>query len=488
MSKRLSEYTKWAIVGIWLCLVSILIYRHYIAGVEFTPLQSLSASQFKTSEEWFGIYLQNRKIGYMKSTSEKIGDEYRFIQSIETSVQRDGKSYQSSMQLKCLTDPDYRMKTFEFESQSDRARLKASGELDETNILLVFTETGGQKETHTLETQGQLYCPITVKPMLYNQGLEKGKRFRIPVLNILAMKVEDTAVEVQELIPVKLGINVFTAYKLKIGELRSWLIDGGRTLKEEPMSGLIYYSEIESSAKSEKQNPVFDFLSLPVLQSETKVARPEDLSSAKIHISGLKLSDYPLLDEGRQVVKGDVVEIQKENINQIKESNYDLPYRGSDFDAFLGPTRFVQSDHETIMQNARKFIDIEKNAFRMTRYLAANIYLSLVKRPLFHLRPAMEIFKIRAGESHDHTVMFTSFARAAGLPTRMVGGLVYLHGQFYYHTWVEIWFDKWVPADPTLGQFPADVLHIRMIEGDIDKLTAVGRIMKDLKIDIVGAL
>jgi hypothetical protein len=69
----------------------------------------------------------------------------------------------------------------------------------------------------------------------------------------------------------------------------------------------------------------------------------------------------------------------------------------------------------------------------------------------------------------------------------MVGGLVYRKGYFYYHAWPEIWLDKWVPVDPTLSQFPADVTHIRLMEGDIDKLASLGGIIKDIRIDIIGA-
>jgi len=100
----------------------------------------------------------------------------------------------------------------------------------------------------------------------------------------------------------------------------------------------------------------------------------------------------------------------------------------------------------------------------------------------------MEIFKTRTGDCNEHTVLFTAFARASGLPTRMVGGLVFRYGFFYYHVWPEVWFNEWVPVDPTLGQFPADVTHIRFVEGDIDKIASFGNIIKNIKIDIIEAL
>ena len=154
----------------------------------------------------------------------------------------------------------------------------------------------------------------------------------------------------------------------------------------------------------------------------------------------------------------------------------------------MSATPFVESDHHTIRYNSRKFVRIEKNAFRLARFLTGNLYLSIKKMPSFQLRTSMDVFDYTFGGSNDHTVMFTAFTRAGGLPTRMVSGLVYRGGYFYYHAWPEVWLDRWVPADSAMGQFPADVTHIRFLEGDIDKIASFGGVIKNIKIDIIEAL
>ncbi len=488
MSKRFSKFIQLGIVGIWLCLISILVYRHYISGAELSALRAVSGNPFRTSEEWLGVYFQNRKIGHIRTSSEKIGDEYRFTQSGETEVARDGKTIKSSSSFKCLTDLSYRIKSFEFESRSGETWFKSRGELDKDNVLLVFMETETQKKTATIDIHGQPYLPATVKQALLAQGLEKGKRFGIPLLDIFSLKVTDTVVEVQELIPVKTGINVNTVYQLKIGNNFSWISSGGITLKEKDASGVGYLAEKEPSAKSKDIAPFFDYLSMPVLKANKLLSNSEALSSLKVRLAGIDVSRYPLLNEGRQVLKGDILEIRKENDGALKQKTYDLPYPGTDLGPFLSPTPFVQSDHHTIIYNAKKFVAIEKNALSLAQFLTSNLYLTITKTPSCHIRPAMDIFNMRAGESNEHTVLFTSFARAGGLPVRMVGGLVYLRGHFYYHTWPEVWLGQWVPADPSMGQFPADVTHIRLMEGDIDKLASLGEVIRGMKIDIMEAL
>lgn len=488
MSKRFSLFVKLGIIGIWFCLIFVLISRQYISGSELTPLQALSGSQFKTSEEWFSIYVQNHKIGYLSTVTEKIGEEYRFTQNSETDVPLKDGTVHSITNFTCLTDLHYMIKSFNFESHSGESFIKSHGEMDENNMLMVYLETDKQKKTQAEKIEGRPYFPITVKYMLYEQGLDKGKRFSVPVLNIFTLKVEDVVAEVQELIPVKIGIHVNTVYLLKVGGNYLWINDAKKTLKEQNAAGFINLADPKDYAKSMDKIYLFDYLSVPEIKSDDRLQEPEKLSSLKIRISGVKVSDYPLLNEGRQALKGDILEISKGTEETMKEKKYLLPYQEKGLEQYLSPTPFVQSDHHTIKYNAKKFIDIEKDSFRLARYLTSNLYLMISKSPLFRLQTAMEIFKTRSGDCNEHTVLFTAFARAGGLPTRMVGGLVFRYGFFYYHVWPEVWFNEWVPVDPTLGQFPADVTHIRFVEGDIDKIASFGNIIKNIKIDIIEAL
>ncbi|MBI5664139.1 MAG: transglutaminase domain-containing protein [Nitrospirae bacterium] len=488
MSKGFSKFIQLGIVGIWLCLISVLVYRHYISGVEVSELRAVSGNQFRTSEEWLGVYYQDRKIGHIRTSTEKIGDEYRFTQSGETEVTREGKTIKTTTSFKCLTDLSYRIKSFEFESRSGETFFKSHGELDKDNVLLVFMETDKQKKTETADIQGQPYLPATVKQAFFARGLEKGKRFSIPMLDIFSLRVTDAVFEVQDLVPVKAGSNVNTAYRLKIGDNYSWVSEGGITLMEKDASGIMYLAEKETLAKSKDARAFFDYLSLPALKANKLLSNPEELSSLKVRLTGLDLSRYPLLNEGRQVLTGDILTVRKEDETLLKDKTYPLPYAGKELGPFLSPTPFVQSDHHTIIYNAKKFVALEKNAFLLTRFLTSNLYLSMTKIPSFHIIPAMDIFNSRAGESNEHTVLFTSFARAGGMPSRMVGGLVYLKGYFYYHTWPEVWLGQWVPVDPSTGQFPADVTHIRLMEGDIDKLASLGEVIRGIKIDIMEAL
>jgi transglutaminase-like putative cysteine protease len=90
-------------------------------------------------------------------------------------------------------------------------------------------------------------------------------------------------------------------------------------------------------------------------------------------------------------------------------------------------------------------------------------------------------------------VLYAALARAAGLPTRMVAGVVYMPGDggtpaaFYYHAWNEVWLGAWIAVDPTFGQFPADATHVELVEGGPDKGVALIGMLGQLRFDVEDA-
>jgi hypothetical protein len=69
----------------------------------------------------------------------------------------------------------------------------------------------------------------------------------------------------------------------------------------------------------------------------------------------------------------------------------------------------------------------------------------------------------RRGDSSDRAALFVAMARSLGIPARPVVGLLSTGGRLRYRAWAEVWLDGWVPVDPTLGQFPADGGHFRLL-------------------------
>lgn len=96
---------------------------------------------------------------------------------------------------------------------------------------------------------------------------------------------------------------------------------------------------------------------------------------------------------------------------------------------------------------------------------------------------ASEVLKAGKGDCTEHSRLFVALSRAAGIRAREVKGLVYAnYGQggpgLYWHAWAEVKVgDQWIAVDPTFGQDVADATHI-----------ALGRGTRQDAISLVGAL
>jgi hypothetical protein len=78
----------------------------------------------------------------------------------------------------------------------------------------------------------------------------------------------------------------------------------------------------------------------------------------------------------------------------------------------------------------------------------------------------LELLDARRGACTEYALLFTTLARAAGIPARQVHGLAY-EGDgpqtFRGHAWNEVVLDgQWVPVDPAWNETDLDATHVRL--------------------------
>jgi transglutaminase-like putative cysteine protease len=125
----------------------------------------------------------------------------------------------------------------------------------------------------------------------------------------------------------------------------------------------------------------------------------------------------------------------------------------------------------------------EKDPLVAARLIHEWVYKNIEKVPTVTLPVATDVLKTKKGDCNEHTTLFTALARAAGIPSKIAVGLTYKDGFFYYHAWPEFNAEKWIAADPTLGQFPADASHIRLVTGDLDRQIQILPVINKIRIE-----
>ena len=298
------------------------------------------------------------------------------------------------------------------------------------------------------------------------------------------MNTDDTSISIESKESIKIGDTEQTVYKLKETyqglEAFSWITEDGDTMKEESPLGYVLLKESKAEAlKRDKKGPAVDIISLVMIQSN-HVDNSAETRYLKARLSGAPFQGFGL-DGDRQIFKENIVEVSVQD-NPV---SYELPYTGKDLNESLQPTALIQSDDERIKYQAGKILSGEKDALQAARKINEWVYSAIEKKPVVSIPSAVEVLSQRVGDCNEHTTLYAALARAAGIPTRMAAGIVYMRDGFYYHAWPEVWLGRWTAIDPTFNQFPADATHIRFIAGNLDRQSDILRLVGKLKVDVL---
>jgi transglutaminase-like putative cysteine protease len=153
---------------------------------------------------------------------------------------------------------------------------------------------------------------------------------------------------------------------------------------------------------------------------------------------------------------------------------------------FLQPSIYIQSDNPEINRAAWQIVGDTTDARTAVRRLTDGVFKMLRKNPTASLPSALDVLKTKEGDCNEHAILFAALARSVGIPTKIYVGLINLYGDAYwYHAWCAVWLGKWVPVDPTFDQFPADLYHLKLKEGEISEQAKVLRVVGKLKIKIL---
>ncbi|MCL2443273.1 MAG: IPT/TIG domain-containing protein [Treponema sp.] len=118
-------------------------------------------------------------------------------------------------------------------------------------------------------------------------------------------------------------------------------------------------------------------------------------------------------------------------------------------------TRLIPSDNQQIRSTVNTIIGREVNPYNRGRaiydWIIRNVQIT--DRSL-NDTDIITAFEQRNADTYTAAMLFTTMARAAGLPCIPIAGvLIDRNGQTVRHYWTEFWIDGigWIPVDPAMG-------------------------------------
>jgi Transglutaminase-like superfamily len=264
----------------------------------------------------------------------------------------------------------------------------------------------------------------------------------------------------------------------------AWLDHQGSIVKEQAALGLVLQRESQDEALGGgwQDSTPLDLVTSVAITVQHTLPEPRALTQLRLQVSG---PDDPALFAfpPRQQYHNGLLSVNREDMQLL--TTYPLPYTGAEFAADLAATPFVQSDHPRLIAQTQRILHAERDALQAVRLLLDWTYTTLAKEPTVGMPTALATLESKKGDCNEHAVLFTAFARAAGIPARVAAGVVYLGGAFYYHAWAEVWLGQWVAVDPVFHQFPADATHIKFVQGGPEEHLTLLKVLGQVGLEVV---
>lgn len=416
-------------------------------------------------EDWYGVYLEGRKLGHARTYVE-FGDDGAIVIGLELRARLVAPAGQFDLDVS-----SYQV----FAARAPHRFLRSRTE----------RSLGGQVERVTIQREGS-----GVWATVLRDGQEQRTRAALDDYTLEDVLRQDLWLLERPEAGSELEMRVFDGQEIRLVDATVSV----RTTHDMLLEGVpIHYSVLSSiDADGDRVVSVVD-------------------QSARV--LGLQLADHLRLqleprevalrtDEARQLLIGATVPVDRPLGERARVARLQLSARGGGVERLgSGPGQRVEHDRF----GGRWVVSVEPgerlepapqawSAPRIASELAARLDVlleeavgglqgerarveALLAFVAGHLDDALQLDPIpldelldrRRGDASEHAQLFVALAERAGLGARPVSGLLYLGDEqraFGPHAWADVAIDGvWVPVDPTWVQLPVDATHLRFAHG-----------------------
>ncbi|MBU7028718.1 MAG: DUF3108 domain-containing protein [Theionarchaea archaeon] len=191
-----------------------------------------------------------------------------------------------------------------------------------------------------------------------------------------------------------------------------------------------------------------------------------------------ELVDISFLSSSYQSFSGTTADSEIDGIFEIRTKPFSGPgdvYPLREPQEYLVPETKIESDDPAIKAKAEEVTQGCQDSWEASQKIAQWVYENITYK--ITGAGARETLASQKGDCGPHTLLTVAMLRSIGIPSRMVGGVVYgrVGGTplFIQHYWTEVLISgEWIPFDSTMGEYGyVDATHVRLFRrGGIQSL------------------
>jgi len=448
-------------------------------------------------EAWMSAYVGDKKIGYLSYKIENAEHEgvkgYRIASVLDVRMKVLGVDMAQLVNTVVHTDSKYTPLKEDFSTASGGKVTKIVATFKGDHIdCSISAGSGGSSKTIPIPEGASLVADALLGAMDSSSSI--GKEYNVHYFNPLTLSVDAANIKIDRAEKITVGDKEYDALVFvsttPSGSMITWQQPDGEIIKTQAMMSItMLKSTREEALAGLGEGTSDDFAVLTSVKTNRRIESPRKVKSLDVVLEGI---DDPgmLISDTRQMTAG-VSETSNAVRFQINAEEFDAaesvdrPVSDARFAEHLAFTNYLDYNTSVVKEQAAEVVGGEKNAYKACSKLRAWIYDSLkTNANIGTPRCASDVLKYKEGVCRDYAVLFGAMARSSGIPAKVVAGLLYTEGGFYYHAWVECFVGEWVQFDATLPTDFVDATHIKLAEGDATAMFRMSRIIGGLKADV----
>jgi transglutaminase superfamily protein len=477
-------------------LVFIILLTSPLGAIAKEPVHPLFAPG--ETIEWMGTYFKGKKLGFTFAKMRVGKDEITVDTKVFFRLKAGGANQTTTFSQNTRLTPDLRLKDFSLVQMIMGSRQEVKARLEKGKLVYRIKGLGFDK------TKSIAFSPATAPSSTFllniiRDGLVVGKKGKIPIFMEpfqMLMNVEYNILRKEPFVYAGKTVETFVIFHRVAGmESTLWVSDSGSVMRELTSQGFESVKEPERIATDlgDEVMTVSSLITLSLVKPGKKISQPGNKRQMKMKLSKMRSSNLIPQDHRQKVVRSEksadgtfasVLLVNAES-QQVKRAVL-RPVSSFDQPEYLEDSAEVQSKHPLIRSLAKELVGNTQDAWKAALKINQWVYKNLDKE-LVDSASALNALQTRKGECQSHTYLFTALARAAGIPTKIVNGLVYspTYQGFLYHAWPEVNVGEWRALDPTFGQDLVDATHIKLSEGQKDDQFKLMEFVGKVQIELI---
>ncbi|MGC8895112.1 MAG: transglutaminase-like domain-containing protein [candidate division WOR-3 bacterium] len=437
---------------------------------------------------WMSTYLKESKIGHNHFQVIPTVSGFRVQEDGYMSLAMMGVPKEISSQLTAECDSAFRMERMTFAMKTGDQHMIVDGTVSGERLVLAVDDGSGRMIQREVPWNQNTFLPQTwVAALAYGRApMGLIWLYDPSTFSLDSARVEYRGDTTMDYMDQRVKAGKYTS--VFMGATTCFYLYEGRIIRETYPMDLSFVEEGREKALTQEAGPPLDLLRTFSIQPEGKpVSRKA--RTIKYRLRNLEgtldlelLGVQDLLEKGSGFVIVEVSSLDPRIVgNRLGEK---LP--DSMRNLYTKPTSFMQADDPRIKQLADSITRGITGETEKAEAIMRWVFGYLDKRATVTVPSAREVLDMRYGDCNEHSILYGALARASGIPTVVLAGLVWQEGRFYYHAWNASYVDgMWVGVDPIAGEFPASCGHIILKIGEIERQSEIIPVVGKLRIEVL---